>query len=459
MDDWQLLRRYVEDGAESAFGQLVDRHKRLVYWTCFRDTRDLELAEDAAQAVFIILARKASTLRKGASLSAWLFSVARHTSRNLLASGRRRRQAEELAARTMHSERSANAVWEQAEPLLNDALSSLSDADRSAVLMRHYEERSFAEIASALGTTEEAARKRVSRSLDRLRAFLSKRGVSIASAALAALLVQETAKAVPASVSGKAILAAACAGARNTSTVHSGALLAKKGAYILMDTSIKKAAVAIVVILVAGASITTTLVRLRQASSPAFGSGAAATSQAPASLPGFVSQATFTDVVPRSAGPASAAREEIDQHYTDMANAMQQGGAYTLDFLPERFRHGQTQWGIPPTSGVLGFRIGAKSGQANWALVQHSTTIILRTFAMSGGVVTTTSDMALKVFGPLDRKGRPSGAATQSSDQYQWQKVGGRWVITLWRPLEMGSIMGEGKIPTNSLWDRDHPGM
>src|SRR5580700_1389041 len=109
MDDWQLLRRYVEEGAESVFGQLVDRHKRLVYWTCFRDTRDCELAEDAAQAVFSILARKASTLRKGASLSAWLSSTARHTSRNLLASERRRRQAEELAARTAHSERNADA--------------------------------------------------------------------------------------------------------------------------------------------------------------------------------------------------------------------------------------------------------------------------------------------------------------------------------------------------------------
>ena len=80
MSDWQLLRQYVDEGSDAAFTQLVDRHKKLVYWTCRRDIGDMQLAEDAAQAVFITLACRAATIRRDASLAGWLFSVARHVS-------------------------------------------------------------------------------------------------------------------------------------------------------------------------------------------------------------------------------------------------------------------------------------------------------------------------------------------------------------------------------------------
>src|SRR5438552_685928 len=93
MDDWQCLSQYVHDGSQSAFRQLVARHIDLVYATCRRIVRDAHLAEDATQAVFVILAKKARTLRRNTSLVGWLHNTARYVSCNALrvAANRRRR--------------------------------------------------------------------------------------------------------------------------------------------------------------------------------------------------------------------------------------------------------------------------------------------------------------------------------------------------------------------------------
>src|SRR6476469_10308263 len=98
MDDTQLLHQYVNAGCERAFAELVNRHINLVYGWARRLTRDAHMAEDVTQAVFIVLAKKASSVRHGGILPAWLMSATRYASSNALTKANRRRKYEKAAA-------------------------------------------------------------------------------------------------------------------------------------------------------------------------------------------------------------------------------------------------------------------------------------------------------------------------------------------------------------------------
>lgn len=187
MDDWRRLKQYAQGGSEAAFTELIRRHTDLVYSVCLREIGDTMLAEEATQAVFLVLAQKAGTLRQEAALASWLFATARLTSRSILRRESRRRRREEQAAQDM-----AQAMppepnrWEEAEPLLNDALSTLSAAQRSLIIRRFWEDRPLADIGHSLGISEDAARMRLNRALDRLRRWLAAQNVALSAAALAA---------------------------------------------------------------------------------------------------------------------------------------------------------------------------------------------------------------------------------------------------------------------------------
>src|SRR2546421_3774422 len=84
LDDHALLERYARDGSQDAFGQLVARHVDMVYSACLRQLRDPHLADDVTQAVFLILARRAGTLRRGTIVGGWLYNAARYASANAL---------------------------------------------------------------------------------------------------------------------------------------------------------------------------------------------------------------------------------------------------------------------------------------------------------------------------------------------------------------------------------------
>jgi len=97
MHDGRLLREYAEHGSQAAFARLVERYLRLVYSACLRETGEAGPAEDAAQAVFLLLARKAPSLKGRASLAGWLFAASRLVSRNAVRQERRRRRQEQKA--------------------------------------------------------------------------------------------------------------------------------------------------------------------------------------------------------------------------------------------------------------------------------------------------------------------------------------------------------------------------
>jgi RNA polymerase sigma factor (sigma-70 family) len=173
------------------------------------------LAEDVSQAVFTELARKAPRLLAHPSLAGWLYTTVRHLSANLRRADQHRRCREEEVMNATLSEDSPNEVWQQLRPVLDDALHELKDADREAVVLRFLEERPLREVGARLGLTENAARMRVDRALDKLRALLALRGItSTASgltAALAVGVLTPAPEALAATIAGTALAGGAAA--------------------------------------------------------------------------------------------------------------------------------------------------------------------------------------------------------------------------------------------------------
>ncbi len=218
MQDWQLLEDYVTRNSEGAFQSLVARYLNLVRSTALRQVRNTSLAEEVAQAVFILLARKAARLRNSKSmvLGGWLYRTTRFVAARALR-GELRRQRREQEAFQMQQLSSADESWRRIASLLDEGIEQLGKTDRDAVILRFFQDEPLHAVGAALGTSEEAARKRVSRSLEKLRAFFVRRGFTISTAALATALAGSRAEAAPASraalVGTKALAHAASASA------------------------------------------------------------------------------------------------------------------------------------------------------------------------------------------------------------------------------------------------------
>lgn len=204
--DADLLRRYIHDRAEAAFTELVERHLGLVYSVALRRVGgDRHLAEDVTQRVFSVLARKAPTLVGRPTLSGWLYTSAHLTSAAVVRS-ERRRKVHETDAQIMqatHSSPEAAADWTQLRPVIDDVIVILKEDDREAIALRFFEKRTFAEVGIALRVTEEAARKRVDRALEKLRAVLAQRGITSTTVALGIALPAFAAADSPAGLLGK----------------------------------------------------------------------------------------------------------------------------------------------------------------------------------------------------------------------------------------------------------------
>jgi RNA polymerase sigma factor (sigma-70 family) len=188
-DDHSLLAAYV-NGSETAFAGLVRRHIDLVYSAALRQVRDPHTAADVTSAVFIILARKAGELTADAVIAAWLHSTTRYAALKAIRARARREHYEQEAARMQEifqSEESL-AAWEEIAPWLDESLSRLSRKDHEAIILRFFQNKSFPEIATVVGSTEEAVRKRVDRAMQKLRQLLRYRGGVVTMEGLTAAL-------------------------------------------------------------------------------------------------------------------------------------------------------------------------------------------------------------------------------------------------------------------------------
>jgi RNA polymerase sigma factor (sigma-70 family) len=198
-DDEQLLQQYRRERSESAFGQLVAKYIDLVYAAALRVVGgDAHLAQDVAQTVFIDLARKTWSLPSDVVLAGWLHRHTCYTASTAVRTERRRRSREQKAMEMRALDDNTEPPWEQIAPCLDEALEQLNSSNRDVLVLRFLRGLDFRAVGAALGIGEDAAQKRASRALEKLRDVLSRRGVELTTAALASVLVTEAVTAAPA---------------------------------------------------------------------------------------------------------------------------------------------------------------------------------------------------------------------------------------------------------------------
>lgn len=203
LEDAALLRRYAEEKSETAFAELVARHFDLVYSAALRQVGgDAHRARDVSQEVFSLLARKAPALTAHPVLAGWLYTATRHAAARIIRTEARRTAREQeahLMQNLLSSDEGSPATdWPRVRAVLDAAMADLSERDRQAVLLRFFAHRPFAEIGLALEISEDGARMRVERALDKLHGLLARRGITSTGAALSVLLTSEATAAAPA---------------------------------------------------------------------------------------------------------------------------------------------------------------------------------------------------------------------------------------------------------------------
>ena len=263
MDDWQLLNDYATRNSEEAFHALVERYAGMVYHTALRQLWNPHAAEEVAQAVFIILARKAATIRRQTTLYGWLFRATRFAVLNQRRQekNRARREQEAYAMQSASNSDDLNPVWEQITPHLDDALDKLPVMDRELVMIRYFGNKSHKEAARTLGVSEDVVRKRLSRAMEKLRVIFVRRGVAVSSLALVTAF---TAHGVQAAPLGLASSLAGVAVAKGATASGSTLTLIKGALKIMAWAKAKTAIVSGVVVLLAAGTTTVTVKEIQK---------------------------------------------------------------------------------------------------------------------------------------------------------------------------------------------------
>jgi RNA polymerase sigma factor (sigma-70 family) len=251
-DDMALVREYAQSNSEQAFAKLVSRHINLVYSVALRQVRDPHLAEEITQSVFIILAGKAKSLSPKTILSGWLCRTARYVSANTLSIQRRRQFREQEAHMESILSEPEPGVWNQIAPLLDEALNCLGEKEHGAVVLRFFDGKELKHVGAAMGTTEDGARMRMNRGLEKLREFFTKKGVSLSTVAIAGAVSANSVQAAPAGLAA-AITAAALSG----TALAAGAAVATTATHTIFMSifSIKTFTAAVGAALLAGTGI------------------------------------------------------------------------------------------------------------------------------------------------------------------------------------------------------------
>ncbi|MFO1513220.1 MAG: sigma-70 family RNA polymerase sigma factor [Verrucomicrobiota bacterium] len=252
MKDHELLREFVQRRSEGAFRQLVERHLRMVCSAAQRMVGDDHLAQDVTQNVFITLAQKARDIRPPQIVGGWLYNTTRHLAMHTVRGERRRREREEaaIAMQSSESHSDTDRVIEQLEP----ALAELDADDRDTLVLRYLEDRNLREVGAEFGISEDAARMRANRALERLRTVLDRRGVTVTSVLLGSALVSGTSSMVSAGLVS-VITSTALAGtilttttiatmnwinAKAVSAIVGAAIIAGTGTYLVQHKEINR---------------------------------------------------------------------------------------------------------------------------------------------------------------------------------------------------------------------------
>lgn len=235
-EDPELLRTFASDRSEAAFAELVRRHIDLVYTFALRRVNgDAHLADDVTQSVFADLARKASELQDRIVLTGWLYTSTRFAAAKAVRSEQRRRTHEQESQTMQELHTEPTPAWEQIRPVLDHVMDQLNEPDREALLLRFFEGRPLAEVGRRLAVSEDAARMRIERALEKTRTLLVRHGITSTSAALAAALSAQPALAAPAGLAG-----AVTTGALATLTAVGAGVLALETTKTIAMTTLSK---------------------------------------------------------------------------------------------------------------------------------------------------------------------------------------------------------------------------
>jgi RNA polymerase sigma factor (sigma-70 family) len=254
-NDSQMPACDAQDRDGDAFQRLVERHIDFVYATALRQTRDPQLAEDITQAVFLLLAQRANRLKAGTMIKGWLFNATRYVVANYRRAKARRKFHEREAA-VMRSEIVREDHCSDILAHLDDAIAGLSEKDRRVLLLRFFEDMPLEGLGRTLGISEEAAKKRVARAVERLRHLLVGRGAAVTGASLGAVLQASTAQAAPTYLA-KATVDLVRNGTSVAGNSGSAFSLAKGAAKMMMRARVKSLAIQCAI---AGISIGTAVV-------------------------------------------------------------------------------------------------------------------------------------------------------------------------------------------------------
>jgi RNA polymerase sigma factor (sigma-70 family) len=200
MKDLELLRQFSESGSESAFTELLKLHLPLVYGVAIRQTRgDGSLAEEIAQQTFCTLARKAGDISRETILGAWLCRTTFYIAQKAMRGEQRRRVREQRAVHMQSSVTNTGNenIWDELSPHIDEVINLLPEKERNAIVLRFFDQKPMRELATQLGISEEAARMRLSRALEKLRSLFVKRGITITSIAIATLLSEQSRASIP----------------------------------------------------------------------------------------------------------------------------------------------------------------------------------------------------------------------------------------------------------------------